>query len=391
MDTFLSAAPAPLGTPITSRLEAFLQDADLPTPVLVVDVAAVVAQYRALRGVLPDALVYYAVKANPLGEIVRALAAEGSRFDVASAAEIRHCLELGVPVCDLSFGHTVKKASAIAEANAAGIDLFACDSIGELRKIARHAPGARVMVRLLTDGTSAEWPLSRKFGCDPAMARALLLEAARLDLRPWGISFHVGSQQTDPGQWAPPVALAADLFGALAAAGIELQALNIGGGFPARYIDPVQPIECYAAAIERAIDSAFGRVRPQLILEPGRYLVADAGVIQAEVVLISRKSRNDSTRWVYIDCGKFGGLAETLDEAIKYRLRVAKRSGALTRVILAGPTCDSADILYERTDCRLPADLEEGDRVDILSAGAYTHTYASVGFNGFAPLRAVCI
>jgi len=119
--------------------------------------------------------------------------------------------------------------------------------------------------------------------------------------------------------------------------------------------------------------------------------VADAGIIQSEVLLIAYKSYADSTPWVYIDCGRFGGLAETMDEAVRYRLCVPGRHGELTRVILAGPTCDSADILYEKSPCCLPRDLEEGDRLQILSAGAYTHTYASVGFNGFAPLRTVCI
>ena len=119
--------------------------------------------------------------------------------------------------------------------------------------------------------------------------------------------------------------------------------------------------------------------------------MADAGIVQTEVVLVARKSYDTRVRWVFVDCGKFGGLAETIDEAIKYRLRVPGRTGPLTRVVLAGPTCDSADILYERTVCRLPADLEEGDRIQILSAGAYTHTYASVGFNGFTPLPAVFV
>jgi len=373
------------------RIGAFLDRTYLPTPVLVLDVDAVRSHYRALQQVLPAALIYYAVKANPLPEIIRALAAVGSCFDVASAAEIEHCLSLVVSPRRLSFGHTVKKSSAIAEAHTAGVDLFSCDSITELRKIARHAPGASVMVRLLTHGANADWPLSRKFGCDPAMARDLLFEAQRLGLQPHGISFHVGSQQTDPGQWDRPISLAAELFQDVGARGIRLHAINLGGGFPANYSTPIQSLDVYGAGIALSLERAFGRNQPQVIVEPGRYLVADAGVIQTEVVLIARKSYKDDTRWVYIDCGKFGGLAETMDEAIKYRLRVPHRHGELTRVVLAGPTCDSADILYEKSACRLPADPQEGDRLQILSAGAYTHTYSSIGFNGFPPLRAICI
>jgi ornithine decarboxylase len=285
----------------------------------------------------------------------------------------------------------VKKVSAIAEAHAAGIDLLACDSSAELEKMAVHAPGARVGVRLQTHGQGAEWPLSRKFGCDPAMAFDLLVRARNLGLVPYGLSFHVGSQQTDPGQWDAPIAQAAELFRRMRSEGIRLHVLNLGGGFPGQYAGCVPPIEAYGSAIARSLARHFARHGPEIIVEPGRYLVADAGIIETEVVLVAQKSYGDDTRWVYLDCGKFGGLAETMDEAIKYRLRTPGRCGRPTPVVLAGPTCDSADILYERCPCLLPADLREGDRVQILSAGAYTSTYASVGFNGFAPLPVVCI
>jgi ornithine decarboxylase len=375
---------------ISERMEAFFERTDLASPFLVMDVAAVVSRYMDLQRALPDAAMYYAAKANPLPEIIRALAAIGSCFDVASGPEIEHCLGLGIPPGRMSFGHTVKKAAAIADAHAAGIRLFSCDSLGELEKIARHAPGANVSIRLLTNGKGAEWPLSRKFGCDRTMARDLLLQARTLGLTPYGISFHVGSQQTDPGQWEEPIALAAELFRSVRTQGIRLQSLNLGGGFPAHYSTPVLPIADYGAAIARSLFRHFGRHWPQIVVEPGRYLVADAGIIQTEVVLVARKSYDDDTRWVYLDCGKFGGLAETMDEAIKYRFRAPGRSGRLTRVILAGPTCDSADIMYERTACYLPADLLVGDHIQILSAGAYTYTYSSVMFNGFSPLQVVC-
>jgi ornithine decarboxylase len=377
--------------PSHARLHAFLDRSAVATPFLAIDVGAVVDSYLALQRALPGADVYYAVKANPLPEIIAALADSGSGFDVASTAEIEGCLAAEVPAGRLSFGHTIKKSAAVAAAHSAGIDLFTVDSPGELEKIARHAPGARVTVRLLTNGSGAEWPLSRKFGCDAAMAFDLLVAARAFGLRAYGLSFHVGSQQTDPGQWDAPIAASAELFRRLRADGIEMQALNLGGGFPAHYVSPVPPLSAYASAIEASLSRHFGRQRPRILVEPGRFLVADAGVIETEVILVSRKSSNDATRWVYLDCGKFGGLAETMDEAIKYRLAVPGRTGRATPVILAGPTCDSADILYERAPCWLPEDLQEGDRLRILSAGAYTHTYASVGFNGFAPLRAACV
>jgi len=209
-------------------------------------------------------------------------------------------------------------------------------------------------------------------------------------LRPTGVAFHVGSQQTDPTQWNKPLSEAGGLFLELAREGITLNTVNIGGGFPVPYKSDVPEVSEYSSAIHDAVKNAFGPTQPNLMLEPGRSLVAEAGVIQSEVVLVSKKSHRDETRWVYLDIGKFGGLAETLDESIKYRLRTP-RSGKSGPVILAGHTCDSADILYEKSAYELPLDLECGDRVEILNTGAYTSSYASVGFNGFAPLRTYCL
>jgi ornithine decarboxylase len=166
--------------------------------------------------------------------------------------------------------------------------------------------------------------------------------------------------------------------------------LNIGGGFPTRYRRGVPTLNAYGAAIKESIVRHFGNRLPDVIVEPGRQMVGDAGVIQSEVVLISKKSANDAKRWVYLDIGKFGGLAETMDEAIQYPI-VTQRKGTPAPVVLAGPTCDSADVLYEKADYRLPSDLEIGDKVEIRATGAYTSTYSSVAFNGFEPLRTYCI
>jgi ornithine decarboxylase len=246
------------------------------------------------------------------------------------------------------------------------------------------------MCRFQTTGENAGWPLSRKFGCDLEMSAELLLMARELGLRPIGLSFHVGSQQTDPSQWKKPLCEAAGLFRRLAHDGLRLHTVNIGGGFPVPYDRNVLPVAQFAEAIQQSLDEAFGVSHPNIMLEPGRSLVAEAGVIQSEVVLVSRKSLLDPTRWVYLDVGKFSGLAETLGESIRYRLRTA-RTGASGPVVLAGPTCDSADILYEKTGYQLPLDLQCGDRIEILNTGAYTSSYASVNFNGFPPLKTVCL
>jgi len=376
---------------MTERIARFLAENRPETPCLVVDLDVIAEAYDVLRWYLPLARIYYAVKANPAPQIVAMLDRKGASFDVASRGEIELCLANGIAADRLSFGNTIKKEKDIAFAYQAGLRLFAFDSAFELDKLARAAPGAQVFCRILVACEGAEWPLSRKFGCTPEMAVELLRRARDMGLDPYGVSFHVGSQQTDLAQWDGAVGRAAEMFSLLAAADIELRMVNVGGGFPAHYRNDVPAIDGYARAVMAAITRHFGNDLPEIIVEPGRSLVGDAGVIQSEVVLIAEKGSADGRRWVYLDVGKFNGLAETMDESIKYRITTPGRAGASGPVVLAGPTCDSVDILYERTEYRLPLGLEVGDKVEILSTGAYTASYASVGFNGFSPIQTYCI
>jgi ornithine decarboxylase len=376
---------------MTDRIARFLAEQTPETPCLVIDLGMIAEAYQTLRRYLPLARIYYAVKANPAAEIIAMLDGRGASFDVASRGEIELCLGRGVAPERMSFGNTIKKEKDIAFAYQVGVRLFAFDSASELEKLVRAAPGAAVFCRILVACDGAEWPLSRKFGCAPEMAIDLLRQARDLGLDPYGISFHVGSQQTELGQWDGAVGTAAQMFSALAAADINLRMVNIGGGFPAHYRSDVPGVENYARAVMAAITRHFGNDLPEIVMEPGRSLVGDAGVIQSEVVLIAEKGGGDDRRWVYLDVGKFNGLAETIDESIKYRIVTRGRSGSSGPVVLAGPTCDSQDILYERTEYRLPLGLRVGDKVEILSTGAYTASYASVGFNGFPPIRTYCI
>ncbi len=373
------------------KIARYLATADIPSPCLVVDVDIVAHNFEELARSLPAARIFYAVKANPADEIVSRLAGLGSAFDTASMGEIDLCLGHGVSPDRLSFGNTIKKERDIAEAYAKGVRMYAFDSAAELDKIARVAPGSKVYCRVLMECEGAEWPLSRKFGCEPDMAADLLVRANELGLDAYGVSFHVGSQQTDLTQYDKALALSLSLFRTLEARGVKLRMVNMGGGFPSRYRTDVPSIAAYGAAIREALSRHFGDEQPDVIVEPGRGVVGDAGVIQAEVVLVSEKGGDDARRWVYLDAGKFHGLAETMDEAIKYRLLTSKDGGDTSPVVLAGPTCDSADILYEKTDYRLPSSLEAGDKVWILATGAYTTTYSAVAFNGFPPLASVCI
>jgi ornithine decarboxylase len=368
------------------KIAAYLRDQAPATPCLVLDVDRVEANYRRLLDALPHARVYYAVKANPAAPILARLVGLGSSFDAASFEEIEACLEAGAAPAAISFGNTVKKESAIKAAFAAGVSMFAFDSEPELRKLARSAPGAKVYCRILVENKGAEWPLSRKFGCEAAMAVDLMRKAAAWGLDPYGISFHVGSQQTQTGAYEAAIARVAMIFTDLKQAGINLRMVNLGGGYPVRYRQEVPEIGDFGQAIMGAMAEAFGNALPEMLVEPGRFLVGDAGVVDSEVVLVSRKAEDDPVRWVYLDIGRFGGLAETEGEAIRYAFETPHDGSAEGPVTIAGPTCDSTDTLYEKSNYRLPLALESGDRVQLISTGAYVTTYAAQAFNGFRPL-----
>lgn len=376
---------------MTERIREFLARRRPEGPCLVVDLDVVRENYADFARALPDTRVYYAVKANPAPEILNLLARLGSCFDCASPREIEQVLAAGAGAARISYGNTIKKEVDVARAYALGVRLFAVDCAAEVEKIARQAPGAKVFCRILCDGTGADWPLSRKFGCEPAMAPAVLEHAHRLGLVAHGISFHVGSQQRNPQAWDQALATSAEIFRVLAERGIQLKMVNLGGGFPAQKLRQLPSVASYGNAIFAGLCKHFGNRIPETIIEPGRGMVADAGIIKAEVVLISKKSEQDELRWVYLDIGKFGGLAETMDEAIRYPLRTQRDGDAVAPVVLAGPTCDSADVLYEREPCLLPVSLQIGDEILIEATGAYTTTYAAVGFNGFPPLQSFVI
>ncbi|MGQ7791052.1 type III PLP-dependent enzyme [Faunimonas sp. B44] len=376
---------------MTERIRSFLDVRRPDGPCLVVDLDVVRRNYETFTRALPDSRIFYAVKANPAPQILALLASLGSSFDTASVAEIEMALEAGATPDRISFGNTIKKERDIARAHALGVSLFAVDCVEEVEKVARAAPGARVFCRILTDGEGAEWPLSRKFGCASGHAVDVLDHARSLDLQAHGISFHVGSQQTDTGAWDRALSDASAIFRACAERGMNLAMVNLGGGFPTRYLKDVPAAELYGQAIFDSVRRHFGNRIPETIIEPGRGMVGDAGVLKAEVVLVSRKSPDDPQRWVYLDVGKFGGLAETMDEAIRYPIRTPRDGAPTAPCVVAGPTCDSADVLYERNPYDLPISLTVGDEVLIECTGAYTTTYASVAFNGFEPLRSYVI
>ncbi|MFG1432184.1 type III PLP-dependent enzyme [Xanthobacter sp. V2C-8] len=376
---------------MTDRIREFLRTRREDGPCVVVDLDVVRTNYQAFARALPDTRVFYAVKANPDAAILKALEELGSCFDCASTGEIDMVLATGAGAERISFGNTIKKERDIERAYRLGVRLFAVDSYEEVEKVARVAPRSKVFCRILCDGAGAEWPLSRKFGCEPELAVEVLEHAHRLGLTAHGVSFHVGSQQKNVHAWDSALASAATIFRACAERGISLSMVNLGGGFPTRYLQDVPAAKSYGEAIFSSLRKHFGNRIPETIMEPGRGMVGNAGLIEAEVVLISKKADADAMRWVYLDIGKFGGLAETMDEAIRYPLRTPRDGDDTAPCVLAGPTCDSADVLYEKTPVELPLSLAIGDKVIIEACGAYTTTYSAVAFNGFPPLRSYVI
>jgi ornithine decarboxylase len=372
---------------MTARIREFLKKRTDEGPCLVVDLDVVRENYSAFAKSLPDSKVFYAVKANPAPEILKVLAGLGCCFDVASLVETEAALAAGASPDRISYGNTIKKERDIAAAYKLGVTLYAVDCEAEVEKVARAAPGSRVICRIHCDNSGAEWPLSRKFGAEPTFAPDILEHAHRHGLVPLGISFHVGSQQNNVEAWDRALASTAAIFRTCAERGISLSMVNLGGGFPAKYLRKTPKLESYGKAIFRSLRKHFGNAIPETIIEPGRGMVGNAGVIEAEVVLVARRSPEDEVRWVYLDIGKFHGLAETIDESIRYPIRTAKDREDTAPCVIAGPTCDSVDVLYEKNPYPLPVSLAIGDKVLIEAAGAYTASYSSVGFNGFPPLR----
>ncbi len=356
------------------------------TPFLVMQLDMIKYKFEEFRSSFPYAKIYYAVKANPGAEVLALLRDLGSNFDIASVYELDKVLALGVSPDRVSYGNTIKKAKHVREAYEKGVRLFVTDSEADVKILAKEAPGSKIFFRVLMEAMTADWPLSRKFGCQPRMVTELVSQAADAGLEPFGISFHVGSQQREISAWDAAIAKANYLFEWMEEEHIHLKAMNMGGGFPADYLSKTNPLSMYAEEITRYIGLHFGDDAPEIYLEPGRGMVGEAGVLVSEVVLISKKSKTDLKRWVYTDVGKFNGLIETMEESIKYPVYTEK-TGETGDVILAGPTCDSQDIMYEDFKYQLPLELDIGDKIYWLSTGAYTTSYSSVEFNGFPPLK----
>ncbi len=357
---------------------------DYPTPFLIGDLAMFRDRFRSFREALPGVHPFFAVKCNSTPEVLKAAQQTSAGFEVASLGELRLLQDIGVDPAEVLYSNTVKPSSHIAEAAAAGLWRFAFDSESELHKIARHAPGSAVYVRVRVDDSRSVFPLSRKFGTEAHEARALMHRARSLGLRPYGITFHVGSQCASTTAWVQAIASVGRLMRQLQSDDITIEMLDIGGGFPARYGDAVPSIEQIGPVVIRALDELLP-YRPALVAaEPGRHMVAETAVMVSTV--LGREVRAGE-EWIYLDIGAYNGMMETQQAVGQWRFPLwsSRSDHGFSRQVpytVTGPTCDSADTMFYGVS--LPATLSEGDRIYIASAGAYTLSYAS-HFNGFPP------
>ena len=342
-------------------------------PFLILDPSLVREKARRFRAAMPRVRPHYAVKANPDPRVLKVLIEEGCGFEIASTAELDLLLSLGVAPAEVFYSNPVKSRDAIAYAASKGVEWFVLDSVDELRRIHSVKPDARLYLRISTPNIGADWPLSGKFGAGAAETREIIQIAARLGADLAGITFHAGSQCRNPENWRVGIEKARTLFDAMAKAGLRPWLLDIGGGFPVRHVKPIPSIEMIGEVINAELKAFPAGVK--VIAEPGRYLVSDAGTFVCRVMGVATRG---GKRWIHWDAGLFGGIIETT-EGLKYRIRT-ERSGPDVPWHVAGPTCDSVDVILR--DEPLPSDLQEGDFIYLCNAGAYTTAYAS-GFNGF--------
>jgi len=363
------------------RLDTVLYDPYTPTPTLVLDFDIIAQTYDRFLAAFPGAQVYYAMKANANPRINRLVVERGGGLEIASAAELERALDAGADGYKIICSNPIKNPAFLTRLHDVGVYAVVVDSSFEVEKVARYMPGARVYVRLAVDNTGSVLPLAGKFGVDGALALDLVDQARELGLQPIGLSFHVGSQCLSPMNWANAIKACGEVWRAAAERGHEFTFLDLGGGFPAgHYHTPSIPtIEEIGEVVVRAIDDYIPYTPDlMLVLEPGRGLVGESGRLLAAV---EGKAQRGGDTWLYLDTGVFNGLMETY-EGFPPVVRLLDDNAHLRptmRYTLAGPSCDSCDVVAR--DIELP-EIHIGDKLVFLDAGAYVSEYGAA-FNGF--------
>jgi len=346
----------------------------IKTPFLLFDLDIVKKNFTDLKHSFPESSIFYAVKANSHPRIINLLKDLQSCFDIASKGELEKLISLGVSTENISFGNTIKKDVDIDFAYKAGIKYYVADSKMEVKKISEYAPGTNIFIRVEMDAGDSDWPLSHKFGTSKEIAIKLLIMAKKLGLTPYGLSFHVGSQCYNPKRWSIALEKCLYIFEELKKQDIILQMINLGGGFPIQHLKPIPSLNDISSEINETIKK-FDPI-PKIFLEPGRSMVGNAGIMVSSVITKRKYGREN---WLFIDAGVFHGLMETVQD-FRYEVKTHRKKTHPEEYHLAGPTCDSLDIIYD--NIILPRAMTQHDRLYFLNAGAYTIEYCS-SFNGF--------
>ncbi len=353
------------------------------SPLLILDCERVRVQYRKLRKALPHVDLHYALKPLPHPAVVRTVIGEGGFLDLATSGEVQLVERLGVAAERCIHTHPIKRAADIANALEFGVRTFVADNPDEVRKFAPHRAAAQLLLRVSFRAPGAVCDLSRKFGCDPEGVLELARLAAGLGVEVRGLSFHAGSQTPDATKYVEALEACAAL---LAAARREklgvFDTLDIGGGFPIDYAQPVQDIGRFCAPLRAAIGALPKRVR--VIAEPGRYIVGPAAIGVASVM---GRAQREGHWWYYLDDGLYGSYSGQLYDHARYPVEPLRDGGERLPSVLAGPTCDSIDVIAE--NLMLPP-LKAGDLIIGRAMGAYTRASAT-DFNFFPRATVVAV
>jgi ornithine decarboxylase len=353
----------------------------LPTPFLMMDLEQIRKNYRRIIKSINGVEVYYSIKANDHPEIVKILAEEGCSFDVSSHKELQMLMKLHVTPERIKCFHPIKNPEFLSALHTYGVNRLAFDSLDEIDKIAKYAPGSKVVLRVIVDNKGSDWPLTKKFGIEPSEALSYLTYAKKKGLVPYGLTFHVGSQCLNKANWVNALYVMDDIWQKAEKAGMPLTQLSLGGGLPIQHTKKIPTVEEIGKSVNEALKSKFKMAngdKLRITIEPGRGMVGDAGIIGTTVVGKAKRGTED---WIYIDAGVFNALMETV-EGFQYEIRAEKEKKKKI-VSIGGPSCDSVDIPFK--DVIVPV-VNDGEKLYIINSGAYTTVYASA-FNGFDPLK----
>ncbi|MFH0713432.1 MAG: type III PLP-dependent enzyme [Candidatus Micrarchaeota archaeon] len=353
------------------------------TPTIVISENRIKYNYNTFKKYMPRVEVHYAVKANGHRGVLNILRNCGSNFDVASFAEIEYLLSIGVDATRMVYSNPVKMEEDIVRAYNVGVEWFVYDSDAELKKLARYAPESEVTLRIAVSNANSMYKLSSKFGADPKHAIRLLLKAKKMGLNPTGLTFNAGSHNLGATDYIEAIKLSKKLFKEAKKEGISLDTLDIGGGFPPlgdENVDSAKILQEVYEALEEHFPKESGI---ELIAEPGRFLVKDAGTLVTKVI---GKAKRGDVMWYYLDDGTSNSLTDIKFSGWKFDY-VTSRRGRKKLCVLAGPTCDSFDVISREE--WLP-EMEVGDLILVPQVGAYTNGLAS-HYNGFKPAEIVYI